>query len=213
MTENEVTKELTKDLGDLMRYADRNFDKKFRRDVIHATIFPIYRRYTWLSRNKNPWTTIYEARTKRDVGDLSKVTNFVTAEGGIGKYAYMPTFVNRHIMWIIFPPHFFSRYNERRKVGKFGQALYDSFFKLNASFVFEIKDVVSEDKQTMIREVYGSTAEGVAMGVMTVDGNVLFRTFVTYDMLKGEQVEKYTKNEEVRKEMHEKYMSYTKSIY
>lgn len=29
----------------------------------------------------------------------------------------------------------------------------------------------------------------------------------TYDMLKGEQIEKYTKNEEIRREIHEKYMS------
>ena len=67
--------------------------------------------------------------------------------------------------------------------------------------------LTSEDGQTMTREVYGSTKEGVAMGVMTVEGNVLFRTFVTYDMLKGEQIEKYTKNEEIRREIHEKYMS------
>jgi len=207
MSETEVTKELRKDFKDLMLYSDRNFDKKFRRDVIHTDKFPIHRRYTWLSRSKNPWTVIYEARGKRDVGDRSRVTFFVTSEGGIGKYVYMPTFVNGSLFWIIFPPHFFSRYNERCGVGRSGQALYDLFFKSNASFVFELKDVVSEDGQTMTREVYGSTADGVAMGVMTVEGNVLFRTFVTYAMLKGEQVEKYTKNEEVRKEIHERYMN------
>lgn len=43
--------------------------------------------------------------------------------------------------------------------------------------------------------------------MVTVEGNVLFRTFVTYDMLKGEQVKKYTKNEEIRQEIHEKYMN------
>lgn len=69
MSETEVTKELTKDIGDLLRYSDINFDKKFRRDVIHADTFPIHRRYTWRSRNKNPWTVIYEARGKKDVGD------------------------------------------------------------------------------------------------------------------------------------------------
>lgn len=106
MSETEVTKELTKDMGDLLRYSDINFDKKFRRDVIHADTFPIHRRYTWRSRNKNPWTVIYEARGKKDVGDLSRTTSFVT-----------------------------------------------------------------------------------------------------YDMLKGEQVEKYTKNEEIRREIHEKHMS------
>lgn len=207
MSETEVTKELTKDLGDLLRYSDINFDKKFRRDVIHADTFPIYRRYTWRSRNKNPWTVIYEARTKKDVGDLSRTTSFVTSDSEIGRYVYMPTFVNKRLMWIIYPPHFFSRYNTRCGKNLTGQALYDSFFKSNASYIFEIKDVMSEDGQTMTREVYGSTKEGVAMGVMTVEGNVLFRTFVTYDMLKGEQVEKYTKNEEIRREIHEKYMS------
>lgn len=38
---------------------------------------------------------------------------------------------------------------------------------------------------------------------MTECGNILFKTFVTYDMLKGEQVEKFTRNEEIRKEIHE----------
>ena len=62
---------------------------------------------------------------------------------------------------------------------------------------------MKDDKEFLCTEVYGSTKDGVAMGVLTNEGNVLFRTFVTYDMLKGDQIETFTKNEQIRREIHD----------
>lgn len=45
-------------------------------------------------------------------------------------------------------------------------------------------------------------AEGVALGYVSAEGNILFKTFVTYDMLKGEQIAKFIENEKIRQEIH-----------
>ena len=40
----------------------------------------------------------------------------------------------------------------------------------------------------------------IAIGNVTETGNVFFKTFITYEMTKGEQVEKFAHNEKIRKE-------------
>lgn len=206
MSEQEQVAELTKDFSDFMKFSDRNFDKKFRKDVIHASVFPVYRRYSWMSRRKNRWTVIYEAREKKEVGDMARITNFSTIDMGFGIYAYMPSFTNGELQYIIYPPHFFSRYNERCGLGMTGQSLYVRFFRDNGSYCFSVKEkrFWKDNEEYMSTEIYGSTKDGVAMGVLTNCGNILFRTFVTYDMLKGEQIETFTKNEQIRREIHGK---------
>lgn len=205
MIEQEQVKELTDDLADFVKYCDLNIDKKFRREVIHTMVFPIFRRYTWTSRRKNKWTVIYEARSKKEVGDYARITNYATVDIGFGKYAYMPSFVEGKLHFIIYPPHFFSRFNERCGLDRTGQSLYDRFFRDNGSYCFDLKErhIMKDDKEFLCTEVYGSTKDGVAMGVLTNEGNVLFRTFVTYDMLKGDQIETFTKNEQIRREIHD----------
>ncbi len=204
MNEEEATKALLQDYKKFIHYSDLNFDKKFRREVLHAYTFPIYRRYTWISPQKNKWTIIYEARNKKEIGDNSRITSFCTVDFQIGKYVFMPTFTNGSFHWIIYPPHLFSRYSQRCELEMNGSELHDRFFKYNASYVYETKETIieKEGKKFMVQEVYGSTKDGVVMGIYTIQNNILFRTFVTYDMLKGEQIEKFTKNEKIRKEIH-----------
>lgn len=207
MTEESQCKELMSDLLDFLKYQDLNFDKKFRREVIHSSIFPVRRKYEWTSRRRNEWTVIYEARSRKEVGDMARTTNYATVNVSYGKYAYMITFTNGNPQFIFYPPHFFQRFCDRCNIGKSGKELYARFFRDNSSYCFEICDKYfkkDNGEEYMMQEVYGSTKDGVALGVMTIHGNVLFRTFVTYDMLKGDQVEKFTRNEEIRREIHEK---------
>lgn len=96
------------------------------------------------------------------------------------------------------------RFKERCGIDLDGQKLIDRFFRDNASYVYSLNEtrIRKDDGEYLQTEVFGSTIDGVAMGVTTECGNILFRTFVTYQMLKGEQVEQYTRNEEIRKEIH-----------
>lgn len=82
-----------------------------------------------------------------------------------------------------------------------GIPLIAEYFRLNNSYVYDtVGRLLTED--TYHVEIAASTHSGVALGLLTVWGNPHFKTFVTYDMLKGEQVEKYVKNEIIRKEIH-----------
>ncbi len=50
--------------------------------------------------------------------------------------------------------------------------------------------------------MYGSTKDGVALGWHTTGGNVHFKTFITYEMTKGDQIEIFAQNEKIRQELH-----------
>lgn len=201
MTEKELIVEVTADYLNAFRYSD-HIDKKFRRIVIKSTKFPVRACYEYLSPRKNKWLIFCESRSKKEVLDNSRITLVAIYNTDFGLHAVMGTFTNGKMHYIIYPPHFFSRYRSRTGSELSGIPLMKQFFKANYSYVYEVKDVqLEEDKY--IREVYGSTKEGVALGLFSIEGNILFKTFVTYEMLKGEQIEKFTQNEKLRKEIHE----------
>lgn len=76
------------------------------------------------------------------------------------------------------------------------------FFQYNANFSIETRQRVINEKQYAI-EATGTSEEGVALGYQLIDGSFFFKTFITYDMAKGEQVENFELSEERRKELHE----------
>ena len=85
-----------------------------------------------------------------------------------------------------------------------GDNLIKKFFTLNFSYIFEEKHTAILNSNAAIIEVYGSCHDGVCMGVLTKGSNILFRTFITYGMTKGEQIKTFADNEKIRKEIHEK---------
>lgn len=132
---------------------------------------------------------------------MSRMTFVTVYNTPHGLYAIMVSWVDGKPELIFYPPHFFSRFRERTHKSVSGIDLIILFFRHNKSYVYETKHVpVSEDKARM--ELYGSTRDGVALGFRTSESNIMFKTFITYDMLKGEQVEKFTQNEKIRQEIH-----------
>lgn len=75
-------------------------------------------------------------------------------------------------------------------------------FTRNFSYVydFEEKRAFNGVGNMCIKEVHASCNDGIAIGNVTETGNVFFKTFITYEMTKGEQVEKFAHNEKIRKE-------------
>jgi hypothetical protein len=202
MTEQELMREIKTDYVNVFRISDYH-DNKFRRKVIKATRFPIFWDYEYLSRRKNKWLIFLEARSKKEIGDSSRITLVCTYQNKNGHHAVMVTYMDKKSHLIIYPPHFFSRYAERCGIDLSGIELIKRFFKHNASYVFDIHDIsISDD--AFRREIYGSTKEGIALGMLSTEGNIMFKTFITYDMTKGEQIAKFAENEKIRQELHEK---------
>lgn len=201
MSDIEIQREVERDLPEIVSYVD-NRDSKYRRAVIKATRFPLYFAPAFRkTKAGNNWMILFEARSKKDMKD-SRVTFVCYFNAPNGYYAVMPSSTSGKFHFIFYQPHFFSRYGQRFGSEKHGIELIAEYFKLNYSYAFEVNDSFIDEKH-FVRDVYGSSLHGVAMGVSLNSGNVFFRTFVTYDMLKGQQIEVYTRNEQVRKEIHE----------
>lgn len=201
MHPDEIQKELEADLLEIVMYVTK-LDSKYRRAVIKARNFPfyfspIYRR----AKSGNNWIILFEAASKKDKND-SKVTFVCYFNTDHGYYAVMPTSTSGKFHFIFYQPHFFSRYAQRHGSDLHGKDLIAQYFKKNYSYIFEIKEKLVGSTDS-VYEVYGSSLHGVAMGIAINSGNIFFRTFVSYEMLKGEQVETYTSNENIRKEIHE----------
>lgn len=203
MNEQEIIREVLGDMVNAFRWEDRNHNR-FRRLVLKSTRFPVYSHYSYTSPKKNKWLILLQAQNKKEFGDNSRTTYVATYNSPHGIYAIMVSFINENPHLIFYPPHFFRRYRERMDLDLHGDELLVEFFRYNSGYVFEhyLKDSGGGEK---ILEIAGSTNDGVALGIQSVNGNLLFKTFVTYDMLKGEQIEVYTKNELIRKELHEEY--------
>lgn len=192
MQEEELVIALRRDLPEVLNFSDKK-DTKFRRLVIKSNRFPVYASCEYTSKSKNKWILFLEARNKKEYGDNSRLAWVCLAQTAIGYYVYMPHFVNKQILVNIYPPHFFSRFKLRMDLEETGVELVKRFFTYNYSYVYE--DIQGR--------VAGSTKDGVVLGQRTVNNNFLFKTFITYDMLKGEQLEKYLENEKCRQEIHE----------
>lgn len=201
MNDAEVFGQIETDLPELLAFVDSR-DSKYRRAVLKTRRYPLYfKPLEKVTRPGNRWLVLFEAKSRADKHD-SRVTFVCVADSPRGYYAFMPTSTNGKLHLVMYQPHFFSRYRARFKKKEHGIELIAEFFKLNYSYVYQYKDTFINGSG-LIREVYGSTAHGVAMGVITVNEHVFFRTFVTYDMLKGEQIPDFTQNEKIRQEIHE----------
>lgn len=193
MTECELLNEIQTDFQTVFRVSDYR-NNKWRRLVMAQRKFPLFACMPYTSPKKNRWLILLEARTRKEHGDKSRVTFICLRESPEGVYAYMIITVKYYTNTVLltFPPHFFSRYAERNHVDKHGVELITHFFTLNNSFAFDYKGI----------EAFGSTTEGVCLGKRSESGNIMFITFITNDMTKGEQVTRAALLEECRKEMH-----------
>jgi len=200
MDEQQICDELNKDLVAVDEFSKKRY-KQVRHMVITSKLFPLYLYSFYTSPRKNRWLLCWESGNNKELGvTFICITNY-DKEGK--KIAIMSTTTNGKDHFIFFPPHFFSRYATRAGKSQSGELLIREYFKLNATFAYDLKDVpVLNSKEVVSTEVYGSSKEGVAMGIETEGGNVLFRTFITYDMTKGDQIALFADSERIREEIH-----------
>lgn len=202
MTADELVKEFTADLPQIIGVSDAK-QKKADRIIKKSVLFPVYLHSFVRSKRGNDWMILIEAKSKKYIGDNSLITLVSTFDVGHGRYAIMWSAVRGQPQYIIFTPHFFQRFALRAGVNLTGIELIHRYFKMNPAYGFNIEKEVTGDMEKT--NVYGSANEGAALGVRlyTEHNIILFRTFITYDMCKGEQIENFAKADQFRREMHE----------
>lgn len=92
----------------------------------------------------------------------------------------------------VFPPHFFIRYHERywkKKSTLYGDSLKKVYLKDNLVLRYGLQP--GTEKRVTGARIYGASAHGVALGEVMNDNAYIFKTFITYEMTKGEQVPLY----------------------
>lgn len=129
---------------------------------------------------------------QKEIGDDCRISFVCYHDTGHGKYAYMPTFVKGKMVLLAFPPHIFSRFAERMGINFTGTKLMKRYFEINNSYSFNFS---TEEVDGGHREnVFATCREGIAMGFKAVGLDVfLLKTFITYDMCKGEQIGNFAK--------------------
>lgn len=202
-SEKQLISEITSDMTNVVRFSDY-MDKKFRRLVIKAAKYPVRYSQFYTSPLKNRWIILLEAHSKSEVLDNCRITLVCLYKDRNGFLnAAMPTSTSGEKHLIFYPYHFFKRYKERIGSYESGEKIIRDYFKLNFSYVFEKAEKRLLNSNMAYMEVYGSSLEGVAMGVETLEHNIFFKTFITYAMTKGEQIKKFADNEKIRKEIHQ----------
>lgn len=202
MTADELVKEFTADLPQIIGVSDAK-QKKADRIIKKSVLFPVYLHSFVRSKRGNDWMILIEAKSKKYIGDNSLITLVSTFDVGHGRYAIIWSAVQGQPQYIIFTPHFFQRFALRAGVNLTGIELIHRYFKMNPAYGFNIEKEVTGDMEKT--NVYGSANEGAALGVRlyTEHNIILFRTFITYDMCKGEQIESFAKADQFRREIHE----------
>ena len=196
MTEKELHNEFINDFENVFRYA-KNLHSKFRHVVISNKKFPMIKHHFYSSPQKNNWIIIFEAKNKKEIEGKSRVSFICLIDSPKGFYAITPNLKNKKKL-ILYAPHFFSRYAERGKVEKTGKNLISWYFTRNDSSLFRIKE----------KHAQATTEEGIALGVKSSNENLIIKTFITYAMAKGEQVEDFSFSEKIRQEIHDTYISF-----
>lgn len=201
MTAEELLDEIKADYPNVLTISDTK-DAKVSRIIKKSVLFPVLLHSFVTTTRKNKWLILWEAHNKKEIGDDCRISFVCYHDTGHGKYAYMPVFVKGKMVLLVFPPHFFSRFVERMEIDLTGVELMKRYFERNNSYSFTFS---REEVDGGYREnVFATCKEGIAMGFKAIGLDVfLLKTFITYDMCKGEQIGNFAKSDEFRRIVHE----------
>ena len=190
MKPKEVMEELQADTPNVIGVC-RTKEDKVNKLADRARIFP-FRLYSLIkSRRKNTWLVLWTLRAKKAA--IVHKDLFCIVDTDKGKMVYhKETYFNNMLS---FTPHFFSRYAERMGIDLTGLELIRRFFERNPNRMY--KGAVRTVGELKREEVYFTCEDGVGIGLV---GDMFeIRTFITHDMLKGEQIDEFSDSERIRK--------------
>lgn len=195
MTEDQLLSEVLEDIKAAVSISNDK-EKKVSNLIRKRTMFPVRFHSFVTTKRKNNWLILWEALDRSNVGDKSLISFVCYYETPHGKYAIMPSFNEREIILLMFPPHFFSRFANRSSIDLAGKDLIKRYFEVNYNFGFSY----NKNPDGTVN-VFGSSKEGIALGIKINDQLVLFKTFITYDMCRGQQVEIFAQSNLIREEL------------
>ena len=159
----------------------------FRRNVLKRTRFPVqFKPVDYVSPKKNKWIIIFTAKSKKDA-ETPAITYVCTANARGGIYVFMISLFQGDPCVLMFPPHFFQRYRDRFMEGNNdikGIDLIKYFFCRNPTF--------SSDESVEDKRIFQTSCEdGVCLGIEKEKNIFIQRTFITYEMLKNDQIDTF----------------------
>jgi hypothetical protein len=196
MNEEEIREEVLKDLRNVFSFVQKNKLPKFKRIVIKTQRFPVTAHAEFVSPQKNRWLALFVARHKKEV----RYMLVCLYDSPHGRYAVSAGFGDYTAGLLFYAPHFFGRYAKRVGLDLSGTPLVRHFFENNRNCNCDTPNSLASSSHTK-REIIATSAEGVCMGHITDCGNIMFCTFITYEMAQGEQVWQFAHNEVMRNEM------------
>ena len=206
MTYDEIITEVNKDVADVFELSCKK-DVKIKRIVQKSQTFPV-RLYSFVtsSPNKNRWLLTWEAHSRKHVGDDCLFAMVCLIQTGHGRIAVMPSFQeDGDLLFFVFLPHFFQRFASRMGLDMHGEDLIRRFFQYNVNFSIDTRRKSISDTKYAI-EATSTSTEGVALGYQLQTGDFFFKTFITYEMAKGDQIEKFISSEIRRTESHDAFL-------
>lgn len=202
MSDKEIIAEMKKDIPDVRNKFVARVNTK--RLIVKADTFPVFSDPQVItSKRKNKWIVIFKADSKNDRKDSGhKLILVCTANFPEGVHAFMITKPYPDYIWewglAVFYPHFFARYRKRFEVNKTGMDLRKHFFRKNHDFFCDFQQNTGQRTVSPGRKVYGTSEEGVGLGVIRSEYAISFKTFITFEMARGEQVDNFAETESHR---------------
>jgi len=179
MTLEEIRREVEKDYPIVHRkssYVSRKLQRLLRNAIRENTVV---RFFDYYSKQKNNWIYKIELNKK-----LPQITFAVYYYGDKGLTVIEPIASN---IMLYCTAHFFNRYNERRNLNLImPNDIIRSFMNDNVQFTFKRLEEIYPGNYT----VFGTTDSGITLGTFNASTNLYkLNTFITRDMLRGDQVE------------------------
>jgi hypothetical protein len=179
MSVTEIKIELLKDLENCMKRVQKD-ENKFRRGIIKASKFPFYFNIIeYTSPSRNQFLIYVDAKSKKDAKNpfITIVGYYLKPEGIYA--AMLVPIIGGKFNILIYPPHFFKRYMERYLKEDFCSLnVIKAYFKSNPTYLLEIE---ADDN------FRGSCKHGFVFGKYLSPTVIIVKTFISCDMLKGEQ--------------------------
>lgn len=216
MTDSDIVQQMDLDMPEVKKKAaDKLVVIGFRRQIIKATTFPISASpFVVATSLRNRWLVILRARSRKEKNrptlDHSTFVCLATFQEGVYAFVYSSLFTpgkeHKNVGLSIFKPHFFARYKLRYELNETGIDLIGRYFVRNNSLYRDFQLPYTDEAPMIGRKVYGTSEQGIALGEVKSDTAILFRTYISYDMMYDGQIPEFTRSEILRRQAIRNYM-------
>lgn len=181
MSLTEIHKELTRDYDYCLARIKRDMNQ-YRRSIIKSSKFPMqFKPIEYVSPSRNHFIILIDAKSKKQANTpFFCIVGYYLRPEGIYAALLIPK-IGGGKRIILYPPHFFERYKQRYlNEDVCTLDAIKTYFKVNSTNIIEFGEN---------NKFRGSCYQGLILGEKLCDDILIIKTFVSKEMLKGEQIE------------------------